>query len=185
MKRIISLIFIVSIVGLIISGCVNETDASGSNGKTKGPSDAITLSYSFFASENSFPAKQMEKWAQELSERTDGKVKVDLFPGGTLLEASNTYDGVRKGIADIGLSATSYEPNQFPLLTISDLPSNYPNAYVASRTVYDLIQEFPPEAFNDFKIIAAFTTEPAYIQTAKKLKRLMICVVKSYELPDR
>ncbi|KRF67245.1 C4-dicarboxylate ABC transporter substrate-binding protein [Bacillus sp. Soil768D1] len=170
MKRIISLLFIISIVGLLSSGCGSKTGTSGSNGKSKSSSDTITLSYAFFASENSFPAKQMDKWAQELSKRTDGKVKVDLFPGGTLLEASNTFDGVRNGIADIGMSATSYEPNQFPLLTISDLPSNYPNAYVASRTVYDLIQEYPPEAFEDLKIIAAFATEPAYIQTAKKIE---------------
>lgn len=61
-----------------------------------GPSDdaqVITLSYAFFAPAQSFPAVQMEHWAKELSERTDGRVEVDLFPGGSLLTASNMYDG--------------------------------------------------------------------------------------------
>ncbi|VEF46761.1 TRAP system periplasmic protein [Bacillus freudenreichii] len=151
------------LIVLMVAGCGTKT---GGSGKDK----AIILSYAFFAPENSFPAVQMKKWSEELSDRTNGKVKVDLFPGGTLLEASNMFDGIKNGTADIGMSATSYEPARFPLLTISDLPSGYPNAYVASRTVYDLIQEYPPEAFKDFKIIAAFTTEPAYIQTIDKVE---------------
>ncbi|MCG7335870.1 TRAP transporter substrate-binding protein [Sporosarcina sp. ACRSM] len=168
MKKIYNLLLLITIVGLICTGCGGETDASGKNGGT----GEIKLSYAFFAPENTFPGVQMEKWAKELTERTDGKVKVDLFAGGTLLEASNMYDGVRDGIADIGMSATSYEPNRFPLLTISDLPSDYPNSYVASRTIYDLIQEYPPEAFDDFKIIAAFAGEPSYIQTKKKIETI-------------
>lgn len=140
-------------------GCGNESETSESE-------EPIKLSYAFFAPENSFPGVQMNKWADELFERTDGQIVVDLFPGGTLLEAENMYDGVRDGIADIGMSATSYQPETFPLLTISDMPSNYPNAHVASRVVYDLIQEYPPEAFDEFKIIAAFTTEPAYLQNS-------------------
>ncbi|MFD1707862.1 TRAP transporter substrate-binding protein [Siminovitchia sediminis] len=159
-------ILIVAMVFLMIvtmAGCGTNTESSGS-GKD------ITLTYAFFAPENSFPAVQMKKWAEELSDRTNGQIQVDLFPGGTLLEASNMFDGVKNGTADIGMSATSYEPARFPLLTISDLPSSYPNASVASRTVYDLIQEYPPEAFKDFKIIAAFTTEPAYVQTIDKVE---------------
>ena len=111
----------------------------------------------------------MQKWAEELEKRTNGQVKVELFPGGSLLDASNMYDGIKSRVADIGLSVTSYEPGRFPLLSVSDMPSGYPNAYVASKVVYDLIQEYPPESFKDFKMITAFTTEPAYVQTVDKI----------------
>jgi len=114
----------------------------------------------------------MKKWAEELEKRTDGKVEVDMFFGGTLLEADNMFDGVTNGTADIGLTATTYEPGRFPLLEISDLPNSYPNAEVASQVVADLIEEYPPDALKDFKIITSFATEPAYIQSTKSISNL-------------
>ncbi|WP_233208493.1 TRAP transporter substrate-binding protein [Sporosarcina sp. P12(2017)] len=153
---------------MIMSACGgNEEKASA--GKND---DVIKLSYAFFAPPNTFPAIQMEEWKKRLEERTDGKVQVDLFTGGTLLEANNMYDGVENGTADIGLTSTSYEPGRFPLLSISDMPSGYKNATVASKVTADLVNNYPPEALDNFKIITTFATEPAYIQSKKPIKSL-------------
>ncbi|WP_232321268.1 TRAP transporter substrate-binding protein [Sporosarcina ureae] len=153
---------------IILSACGgNEEKASA--GKND---DVIKLSYAFFAPPNTFPAIQMEEWKKRLEERTDGKVQVDLFTGGTLLEANNMYDGVENGTADIGLTSTSYEPGRFPLLSISDMPSGYKNATVASKVTADLVNNYPPEALDNFKIITTFATEPAYIQSKKPIKSL-------------
>lgn len=91
----------------------------------------------------------MEKWKEELEKRINNRVKVELFPGGTLLTDKNMYDGVKNGVVEVGLSCLAYEPGRFPLLGISDLPSGFPNGRVASRVVYDLVREFPPEAFKN------------------------------------
>ncbi|MBZ9558561.1 MULTISPECIES: TRAP transporter substrate-binding protein [Modicisalibacter] len=128
----------------------------------------ITLSYAFISPTSTFPGVQMEHWAEEIERRTDGRVTVNTFPGGTLLTADNMYDGVRSGVADIGLSITSYEPNRFPLLNLAgSLTGLQVDSSVASQTVYELIQEFPPEqlGLEDFKVITAFTAEPGYLQT--------------------
>ncbi|PIC99039.1 TRAP transporter substrate-binding protein [Sporosarcina sp. P29] len=150
------------------------TACGGNEGKadTKNDEEIIKLSYAFFAPPNTFPAVQMEEWKKRLEDRTDGKVQVDLFSGGTLLEANNMYDGVENGTADIGLTSTSYEPGRFPLLSISDMPSGYKNATVASKVTAELVNNYPPEALDNFKIITTFATEPAYIQSKKPIKSL-------------
>lgn len=149
-----------------LAGIFLVTFIAGGCGSSQEKSEGIiTLKYAFFAPATTFPAKQMEKWKEELEARTEGRVKVELFPGGTLLTDKNMYDGVKDGVAEIGLSATSYEPGRFPLLEISDLPSGFPNSKVASQVIYDLVQEFPPEALQDFKIITVFATEPSYLMT--------------------
>lgn len=128
----------------------------------------ITLSYAFFAPAQTFPAVQMEHWAEELERRTEGTVEVNTFPGGTLLTAGNMYDGVLSGVADIGLSVTSYEPGRFPLLNMAaGLTGIEVNSAEGSRAVYDLIQEFPNDqlGLEDFKVITAFTSEPGYLHT--------------------
>lgn len=162
------LAFIVLLVtGIFLIACNDEQNTSSTEA-----SDKITLTYAFFAPDSTFPAVQMKKWAEELESRTDGQVEVEMFFGGSLLEANNMFEGVKNGTADIGLTSTSYEPGRFPLMEISDLPSGYPNSKVASQVVNDLMKEYPPEALEDFKTITAFATEPAYIQSLDPISNL-------------
>ena len=72
----------------------------------------IKLTYAFFAPAGTFPGKQMAHWAKEVEKRTDGLVKVQTFPAGTLLGAREMYDGVLRGVADIGLGSPSYDPGR-------------------------------------------------------------------------
>jgi TRAP-type C4-dicarboxylate transport system substrate-binding protein len=161
MKPFLILLFCMSLF-FVLAACGAEEVESETE---KGDDKPIKLSYAFFAPDSTFPAIQMKKWAEELESRTNGKVQIDMFYGATLLEANNMFDGVANGTADIGLTATTYEPGRFPLLEISDLPSGYPNSEVASQVVHSLIQEYPPEALKGFKVITAFATEPSYIQS--------------------
>ena len=126
---------------------------------------SITLTYAFFAPATTFPAKQMEYWAQQINERTNGQVRVQTFPGGTLLGAREMYDGVSSGVTDIGLGAPSYDPGRFPLTSGASLPVGFPNATVASQTLWALTNEIQPKEFENYKVIAMFTTEPGYIMS--------------------
>jgi TRAP-type C4-dicarboxylate transport system substrate-binding protein len=125
----------------------------------------ITLTYAFFAPARTFPARQMTHWAEQLAKRTNGKVDVKTFPGGTLLGAKEMYDGVAKGVANIGLGSPSYDPGRFPLTSGVALPVGFTNATQASRTLWALTKEFKPKEYEGFKVIAMFTTEPGFIQT--------------------
>jgi len=57
----------------------------------------IKLTYANFPPAPTFPCVQMERWKTEVEKRTQGKVKVDTYPGGTLLGAKNMFDGVAAG----------------------------------------------------------------------------------------
>ncbi len=125
----------------------------------------ITLTYAFFAPAGTFPGKQMQHWADELTKRTNGKVAVKTFPGATLLGAREMYDGVAKGVADIGLGSPSYDPGRFPLTSGASLPVGFPNALVASRALWEATKEFQPKEYENFKLITIFAGEPGYIQS--------------------
>lgn len=132
----------------------------------------ITLNYAFFAPAGTFPGKQMAHWAEEMKKRTNGKVEVRTYPGGTLLGARDMYDGVSKGVADIGLGSPSYDPGRFPLTAGISMPLDFPNATVASQTLWAVTKEFKPKEYDGFKLIAMFTTEPGYIQSRNPVRNL-------------
>ncbi len=132
----------------------------------------IKLSYAFFAPSRSFPAAQMERWAKEVAKRTNGKVKVSTYPGGTLLGAKNMFDGVISGIADIGCSCPPYMPGRFPLMEAVDLPVGFTSAAVASAVTWDLYKKYRPASFSKLKVLTMFTCSPGQIMSKVPLKSL-------------
>ena len=133
---------------------------------------AIRLTYANFPPAATFPCVQMEHWAKEVEKRTGGKVKVQTFPGGTLLAAKNILDGVISGLADIGNFAMSYQPGRFPVSEAVDLPLGFTSAKVASLTLYDLIEKYQPKEFEKVKILTLFTCPPTNFMTKAPVRSL-------------
>jgi len=137
------------------------------------PAEAqIKLTYANFPPAPTFPCVQMERWKTEVEKRTGGKVAVQTFPGSTLLNPKNMFEGVISGTADIGCLAMSYQPGRFPISEAIDQPVGFSSAKAASLALYDLIEKYNPKEFEQVKIITLFTCPPANIMTIKPVKSL-------------
>jgi TRAP-type C4-dicarboxylate transport system substrate-binding protein len=132
----------------------------------------ITLSYANFPPAPTFPCVQMERWKKEVESRTAGKVKVNTYPGGTLLGAKNMMDGVIAGQADIGCLCMAYQPGRFIVTNATALPIGFPNATVASLALLDLYNKYEPKEFADVKVLTMFTCAPANIYAKKAVRTL-------------
>ena len=132
----------------------------------------IKITYANFPPASTFPCVQMERWAKEVEKRTNGKVKIQTFPGGTLLPAKNIFDGVITGTADIGNFAMSYQPGRFPVSEAVDLPLGFTSARVASLVLYDIIEKYRPREFEKVKVLTVFTCPPADLMTSKPVRTL-------------
>ena len=132
----------------------------------------ITLTYANFPPATTFPCVQMERWAKEIEKKTGGKVKIQTFPGGTLLPAKNIFDGVVAGTADIGNFAMSYQPGRFPISEAIDLPLGFTSSKAASLALYDLIMKYKPKEFEKVKVLTLFTCPPADLMTKTPVKTL-------------
>ncbi|MEW6138936.1 MAG: TRAP transporter substrate-binding protein [Thermodesulfobacteriota bacterium] len=132
----------------------------------------ITLTYANFPPAPTFPCVQMERWAKEVNARTNGKVEVKTFPGSTLLGPKNMFDGVVKGVADIGCLATAYQPGRFKLFEAMDLPLGFDRGAVASVVMWDLYAKYKPRSFDDVKVLTMFTCAPANIMSQKPVRSM-------------
>ena len=151
---------------LVVAGCGSgETDGASATG-------AITLNYANFPPASTFPCVQMERWKAEVEKRTGGRLKINTYPGGTLLGAKDIFDGVIAGTADIGNFAMSYQPGRFPVSEAVDLPHFFPDARTASLALADLLKGQQPAEFKDVKVLTAFTCPPAVVMTAKPVATL-------------
>lgn len=140
--------------------------------KTSHSQATITLKYANFPPATTFPCVQMERWSKEVEKRTNGRVKVQTFPGGTLLPAKNIFDGVIAGTADIGNFAMSYQPGRFPVSEAIDLPIGFTSAKAASLALFDLIEKYKPKEFEKVKVLTLFTCPPADIMSKMPIRSL-------------
>jgi TRAP-type transport system periplasmic protein len=97
-------------------------------------------------------AQLSDEWCKEVEKRSNGRVKVAFFPAGTLVSAAQTYDGVVKGIVDIGFSLMSYTPGRMPLSEALVLPLGFKNSAQATRAADALFRKFRPKEFDDTKV---------------------------------
>jgi len=132
----------------------------------------IKLNYANFPPAPTFPCVQMERWKKEVEKRTAGKVAIKTFPGGTLLGAKNMMDGVIAGTADIGCLCMAYQPGRFLVTNATALPVGFPDATVASLSLWDLYKKYKPKAFAKVKVLTMFTCAPANIYAKKPVRNL-------------
>ncbi len=138
----------------------------------KGHAKPIELTYSIF-----FPAPAPQTqvamdWAKEIEKRTKGKVKITIHPGGTLTAADKCYDGVVKGISDIGMSCFAYTRGRFPLTEVADLPLEIKSGLVATRMINVYYKKFRPKELDDVKVMYLHGHGPGFLHTKTAVEKL-------------
>lgn len=142
----------------------------------RGPSGAFaqttTLTYSVFFPPTHGQSLAASEWAREIERLTGGRVKINIFSGGTLTPADQIYDSVVKGITDLGMSVFAYTRGRFPLMEVLDLPLGYPNGRTATAVANELFRKFTPKELEGVKILYLHAHGPGLLHTVKPVLSL-------------
>lgn len=170
---------LILIVTLALSGCGSQqsekTNDSGAS-ETKKPQaeqKPIELTFAHF-----FPATHLveteiaQGYVKAIDEATGGRVKITSFPAGTLVASTETYDGVVKGVADMGLSVYAFTRGRFPVLETFLMPGvAYNNSEAASWALMEGIEKLNPKEIQDTHHLFSFAAGPGDLFTTKKAIR--------------
>ena len=130
------------------------------------------LSYSIFFPATHTQTKTAQTWADEISKRTNGAVKINIFPGGTLTNANECYDGVVRGISDLGMSCFSYTRGRFPIMEAVDLPLGYSDGISATEIANEYYETMKPKELNDVKVLYVHAHGPGLLHTKIPVRKL-------------
>lgn len=131
----------------------------------------VRLRFANFPAAATFPCIAMEQWAKDITERTNGAVAVETFPGGTLLDAKNMVRGVMQGQADIGCISLAYHPGAYPFMSVFELPLGFSSAEAVSRVMWDIYLKHQPKELAKVKVIALYSSAPSQIMSAKPVAK--------------
>jgi len=116
--------------------------------------------------------KLLGEFGKELEERSGGRIKVQYFPGGSLLKAPATIKGIDSGIADIGLAHIEYTRGRFPVMEACEMPLGYASGWVANQLMNDFYNQFKPKEFDDYQVLWLHANAPSMIISKKPVRKL-------------
>src|SRR3989339_2170833 len=66
-----------------------------------------------------------QQFCDEIKQRTNGRVEITHYPGGTLANAPKMFSSVLDGVADFGLAAAALTRGRLPMAEAFDSPMGF------------------------------------------------------------
>ena len=128
------------------------------------PAGPTVLKFSYTMPKGAAIAVGFEWWAEEFPKRTNGRYKVETYPGQSLIKIPASLDAVRAGVAEIVMTSTGTFEKDFPISLCTGLPTlGWPmnsvhNAMLAHQAQWEWINTFPEvgREYKDFKLLWPF-----------------------------
>lgn len=154
------------------SGSAGESkEAQNPGGQAADPGQTYHFTVSNFYSTVNNHSLLTQAWCDEITERTDGRVTFEYYPGASLVSAAASYDSVVNGIVDIAMTATANNPGVFPVMSLLELPQGYPDGWVGTQVCNDFVNHFTLDEFSSVKLLYTHTVSPLVIMGNVKIEK--------------
>lgn len=127
----------------------------------------ITLRFAhFWPAVSPIHKEVFQGWADKVEADSNGRIKVQIYPGATLSKPPAQYDAVINRIADITATVQGYTANRFPLTQIVELPGIVKTAEQGSCVIQGLYDEgLTRNEYRDTHPLFQFTHGQGHIHT--------------------
>jgi len=105
------------------------------------------------------------EWQEELAERSDGRLQLELFPAGQMGPVAEQYNLARRGDADIAFVLHGLPAGRFPLMELTHLPGIFDSASQANMVLMDLVDEYLAEEHRGVRILYLLSHAPGHVHT--------------------
>ncbi|MFO7971136.1 MAG: TRAP transporter substrate-binding protein DctP, partial [Desulfobacterales bacterium] len=112
--------------------------------------DTTVIRWAHPSPKKGFEPGHFEWWEKEIEERTNGRVKIEVYWGGALANFKEMAEATEAGMADVGWITSSYHPGYMEMLRVAHaayLMNNEPDP-VKYMEKWELFLEKLPEFYN-------------------------------------
>ena len=122
--------------------------------------------------ESHFMNVYYQRMADEVLERTNGKLKIEVYPSGGLgLPLTETISSVRDGLLNMGQAIGAFSHGEFPLADVLEmgglLPQDFDLRYEVSQAMVPYYNEILPKEYNQY-LLTFYAGEYRNICTADR-----------------
>lgn len=149
---------------------------------------AVTLRlHHFLPASSTGHARFLKPWADRLQAKTNGRVKVDLYPAMQLGGIpSELFDQVRDGVVDLAWALPGATPNRFPSIEVFELPFVAARRAVTnSRALQDFAETHAADEFREVKPICFWAHDHGLIHAKRGVATLADLKGMKVRFPNR
>lgn len=110
----------------------------------------------------------LQPWAERVEKRSDGLLKITIFPASVLGKASDHWDMAQNGIVDLAWGTHNYTGGRFPLTSAFDLPFLARSARGGSLALWDYYEKHLRKEHAAVKVLMLHCPPPFHLHTTKK-----------------
>jgi len=158
---------------LVFSGCA-DSEGTAESADEFGPPVTLTFGHPYPPTDP-IQTRVWEPWVQQVRERTNGSVNIEIHAGGALGPAPSIYELVAAGAQDLGWTMPGYTPGRFPITQVIEAPFMFENARQATEVaakLWDEFSEFRSE-YSDVRMLAIWAMDTGDLFTRQKAVRTL------------
>ena len=138
-----------------------------------------TIKFAYTMPKGSSIAEGFEWFASEFPKRSQGRYKVQTYPGSALVGIMAALDSVKQGVCEVALTGTAVFPKDYPASLVTMLPGfafplttveEWQTSYDAWWEFYNTVPQIKDE-FKDLHLLWPFPLDPYNLVTTKKIVR--------------
>ena len=103
----------------------------------------------------------IEPFIEEIEEASEGRVVINLHPGGSITTGTSAIDDVSTGAVDIVWTLQGYTAGRFPLTEMLEFFDHFNSGEEATATIWGLLEENEDfqEEYGDFVVFNMYTAD--------------------------
>jgi TRAP-type C4-dicarboxylate transport system substrate-binding protein len=131
--------------------------------------DKYELKLGHYVPPGHFFSQYLERWADTLRERSDGRLDITIFPGAQMGPTPRYYDMAREGVIDIAWVLHGATPGRFPLTELINLPYLVGSAEIGTKVLNDpALRAYLDPEHEGVKVLDLLTHQPGNLHTRGK-----------------
>ena len=132
----------------------------------------IELKVSHYLPPNHTMQVWLDGWSQELDKRSNGQLKLRIYPAAQLGPVQRQFDLARNGQADMAIGLTGATPGRYPMTELTSLPFVQPKAgntcTITCRRATELAPKYLAPEYQGLRILWVAVTPENTFFTARK-----------------
>ncbi len=113
--------------------------------------EIYSLTLQTFSRRRVFEDYVVNYFNEQLMEKSDGRLSLDIYSGGSLCAPGDVLDACLTGIADIAFTYTATSPGRFPVSSIIDHPYDYASAQSCGAAINDIYNQYTQELASELE----------------------------------
>ncbi|MCX7780475.1 MAG: DctP family TRAP transporter solute-binding subunit [Negativicutes bacterium] len=122
-KNAVMTVLFITIAAILFAGCGGK----GADAPKAAAPEKVTVKLAHNLPVNHHLARGMESFAKKVSEKSQGKIQINIYPSGQLYNDKSMNDALMTGGVDMGLNSAAMWSSVIPAMEIFDVPFLFPS----------------------------------------------------------